>query len=135
MGRLIVVVVLLGFVGVSWTLHRRRLLAAQRVAAGDRLPAELREPSAPRTWVLVTAPMCASCGPAEDRLRELDPGARLVRVDASQRPDLARALRVRAAPTLLLAGPDGHIRHRLAGPEAVDAELSAAVRASAHNPR
>jgi thioredoxin-like negative regulator of GroEL len=85
----------------------------------------LLDPAASRTWVLVTSPLCASCGPVAERLRRLDPMAALVTVDASLAPDLARELRVRAAPSLLLAGANGRVVHRLAGADAVDAHLSA----------
>lgn len=56
---LVVVGVLAAVVLVAW-LRARRLAQAQGPGAGERLPPELLVPGAPRTWVLVTAPMCAS---------------------------------------------------------------------------
>lgn len=123
MGRVVLVLFLLSWVGVAWALHRRRQIEAERVRAGERLPAGLRDSSARRTWVLVTSPMCASCGPVEKRLRELAPQSRIITFDATESPRLARLLRVRAAPTLLLADRNGNILHRLAGPDSVNAHL------------
>lgn len=125
--RLIVVVAVLGIVGGLWVIHRRRLRDAQRVVAGERLPAELLDSSGQRIWVLVTAPMCASCGPVEQQLRQLDPEGRLVIVDAAERPDMARALGARSAPTVVLASPSGVVRRRLAGPALVSTRLDASL--------
>lgn len=119
MGRLILVLVLLSWVMIAWAIRRRRLVEAQQVRAGDRLPAELRSRSR-RTWVLITSPLCATCGPAAERLRELDPRSRVTTIDASERPEMAKRLRARAAPTLILADRDGYVRERSVGPEAVN---------------
>lgn len=121
--RLVVVLVALAMVAVVWLLHRRRLREAQRVHDGERLPAELLDGSGQRTWVLVTTPRCAACGPVAEQVRRFDPEGRLVTVDAAVRPDLARALRIHAAPTVLLAGPSGLVHHRLAGAAAVASRL------------
>lgn len=82
------------------------------------VPTSLRE-DAERTWVLFTTPYCATCRPAEESLRAADPGARLVRVDATREPLLADAFRVRSAPTAVLADADGQVQVRLVGAEAV----------------
>jgi hypothetical protein len=122
MTRLLVVLALLVTVGaVSWAWRARRA-RLQRVRSGERLPPELRRDAA-RTWVVVTTPGCASCEPAAAGLRDLDPTAALVPLDATERPDLACALDVRAAPTVLEADADGWIVRRLAGPQAVMAHL------------
>lgn len=125
MARLAIVVVVVVIVGATWAFRRWSMRQAQRFHDGERLPSTLLDGSRQRTWVLVTAPTCTACGSVEQRLRELDPHARLVVVDAAERPDLARALRARAAPTVLLAGPDGAVQRRLAGSSAVDAGLEA----------
>ena len=75
---------------------------------------------AERTWVVFTSPYCASCGPAEEHLRASDPGARVVRVDATREPLLARAFGVRSAPTAVLADADGRVQARLVGSQAVE---------------
>ncbi|MGH9268865.1 MAG: thioredoxin family protein [Acidimicrobiales bacterium] len=85
-----------------------------------RLPAELVR-DAERTWVVFGTPLCANCGPASESLATFDPAARVVRVDATREPALARAFDVRAAPTALLADRDGQVSTRLVGAEAVSA--------------
>jgi len=82
------------------------------------VPAALRA-DAERTWVVFTTPYCASCGPVETCLRASDPGARVVRVDATREPALADAFGVRSAPTAVLADSDGQVQARLVGAEAV----------------
>jgi len=84
------------------------------------LPASLLA-GASRTWVVFTTPYCASCGPVEARLRASDPGARVVKVDATREPLLAGAFSIRSAPTVLLADAAGRVTARLVGAEAVDA--------------
>jgi len=83
-----------------------------------RVPAALRD-SAERTWVVFTTPYCATCGPVEESLRAYDPGARVVRVDATREPLLADAFKVRSAPTAVLADADGTVQARLVGADAV----------------
>jgi hypothetical protein len=126
MDRVLAVLALGAVLAAAWGVRRNRFEAAERVAAGEQLPAEVRGPAGDgsrNTWVLVTSPLCATCGPAEQRLREVDPGAHIVKVDAAERPDLARRLRAQAAPTLLLAGVDGRVRERVIGPVAVSRRL------------
>lgn len=121
-----VVVVILAF-GVLLATRVYRTWRAGVVA--DRpdhplVPASLRA-GAERTWVVFTTPYCASCGPVETRLRASDPGARVVRVDATREPMLADAFRVRSAPTVVLADADGQVQARLVGAEAVYRWMSA----------
>ena len=96
---------------------RRRLAADQRPV--PRLPAALLD-GAERTWVVFTTPMCASCGPVVERLRDAEPDARVVTVDATREMPLADAFRVRSAPTVLLADGTGQVQTRLVGAAAVD---------------
>ncbi len=118
--RLLVVAVLLAAFAVAPLLYRHRMRRLQvQPVDGASLPGHLLE-GAHRTWVLFTTPWCATCGPVEERLRAHDPGARFVTVDATREPDLAGAMGVRSAPTVLLADGDGRVRTRLVGPEAVD---------------
>ncbi len=117
--RVLVVVAFLLAVGLGTRLYRGRRAAL--VAEQPRhplVPASLLE-GAERTWVLFTTPWCASCGPVEEKLRASDPGARVVKVDATRQPDLARTFSVRQAPTALLADDRGRVQARLVGAERV----------------
>jgi thiol-disulfide isomerase/thioredoxin len=118
--RLAVVLAVAAGLAVAPALYRRRL---RRLQAGPDshppVPASLLDGSS-RTWLLFTTPWCANCGPVEQRLLASDPDARVVRVDATQQPELAGAFSVRSAPTALLADQDGRVRARLVGMEAVD---------------
>jgi hypothetical protein len=117
--RVLVVVAFLLVVGLATRLYRAR--RARLVAEQPRhpvVPASLVA-GAERTWVLFTTPYCASCGPVEEHLRAADPGARVVRVDATREPHLADAFRVRTAPTIVLADGAGRVQRRLVGAEAV----------------
>lgn len=118
---LLVLVLLFGFLLVARLYRSRQVrLRRGRPARGNPLvPASLRA-GAERTWVVFTTPYCASCGPVEERLRSADPGARVVRVDATREPHLADAFAVRSAPTAVLADAAGHVQARLVGSEAVD---------------
>lgn len=118
--RLLVVMTVLVVLALGRRLYRGwRATVADERPEHPVLPAGLRS-SAGRTWVVFTTPFCATCGPVEDRLRSADPGAEVVRVDATRDPGLAEAFGIRRAPTALLADADGRVRERLVGPEAVD---------------
>lgn len=121
--RLVVVgllAVLFALAPLAW--RRRQTRLRRGPDSHPRVPAMLLEGAA-RTWVVFTTPFCASCGPAADRLRAADPGARVVTVDAARDRDLAGAFQIRAAPTLLLADSRGEVQARLVGVEALDAYL------------
>lgn len=118
--RLLVVLALTGLFAAAPPLHRRRQRRLQDGPVNHpAVPARLRA-GAKRTWVVFTTPWCAGCGPVEARLRQSDPEARVVRVDATQERDLAGAFAVRSAPTAVLADAHGRVQARLVGPEAVD---------------
>jgi hypothetical protein len=118
--RLAVVLALVAVLAAAVPLHRRRQHSLQEGPATHPLvPAKLRL-GAERTWLVFTTPWCASCGPVEERLRQSDPEARVVRVDATRERDLAGAFAVRSAPTALLADAEGRVQARLVGPQAVD---------------
>jgi hypothetical protein len=117
--RVLVVVAFLVAVALGTRLYRGRRAAL--VAEQPRhplVPASLLD-GAERTWVLFTTPYCATCGPVEEHLRAADPGARVVKVDATREPHLADAFRVRTAPTIVLADAAGRVQQRLVGAEAV----------------
>ena len=118
--RLLVAVVLAFFV----------LLVARRVRqwqaevrteqpATPLVPLSIRA-GAERTWLIFTTPMCATCGPIEDRLRATEPDANVVRIDALEQPQLSHAFKVRSAPTMLLADGEGRVQARLVGAEAFE---------------
>ncbi len=119
-GRAIVVIAILFAVALAGRLYR-----AWRARLQDEKPVHPLVPDslragADRTWVVFTSPYCATCGPVEARLRASDPGARVVKVDATREPKLADAFSIRSAPTVLLADGDGNVTARLIGAEAVD---------------
>ena len=63
-------------------------------------------------YVEFTHPLCAGCGELEERL--VTAGHRVVTVDVSERPDLARKYGVALVPTAVAVGPEGDITARLA---------------------
>lgn len=119
-GRALVVVGLIAAVFVLAVAYRRWQAGALTAptASSAVLPAELHQGSE-RTWVIFTTPYCATCSTVEHQLRAGDPVARVVRVDATVEPTLARSLRVRTAPTVFLSDRRGHVVERLVGAEAV----------------
>lgn len=119
--RLAIVVALVAVMVLGRVAHARRRARLE----GDRdpvpaLPAGLLGPGE-RTWVVFTSPLCALCGPVTERLRAADPAASVVTVDTTRAPDLARAFRVRAAPTVLLADRSGAVSGRWVGAAALGA--------------
>jgi hypothetical protein len=108
-------------------LYRRRVAkAGSDLRPVPKLPAQLVA-RAGSTWVVFTTKYCATCEPVCRRLGAADPDAAVVKVDAAERPELARAFRVQRAPTALLADATGEVTARLVGPEAVEDYLRARV--------
>jgi hypothetical protein len=127
----------LGFATLGWTLGLlvaglALLAAATGFCAGCemyRLGARLRGIRSHRleridlaevgaragTEVVVqfTHPLCTDCRALERRLT--DEGRRVVTVDVSRRPELARKYGVAVVPTAVAVGPDGTVSIRLAG--------------------
>jgi thiol-disulfide isomerase/thioredoxin len=123
--RLVVVAAVVLLLAAAPALYRRRQQRLQRgPATTPPVPADLLG-GAERTWVVFTTPWCATCGPVEQQLRASDPGARVVKVDATREPNLAGAFSVRTAPTVLLADVHGRVTTRLVGPEAVNQYVTA----------
>ena len=122
--RAVVVLAILFAVALVARLYRQwRTRARDARPEHPPVPASLLADAA-RTWVVFTSPYCATCGPVADRLRALDPGARVVKVDATRQPDLADAFSIRSAPTALLADADGQVHARLVGADAVEAYVT-----------
>lgn len=116
--RIYVVIALLLVFGLARRLWIERTSRLQRQRVGQTFPAAMLN-GRDRTWVVFTTPMCASCGPAIEHLRKIDPHAGVVVLDATQHNDLATRFEVRTAPTALLAGRDGTLLSRRAGAAAI----------------
>lgn len=124
--KLAIVAAILLMMVVGRRIYLGRKAAHQRATPVlPRVPAELLA-GAERTWVVFTTPYCASCGPVKDQLAADDPLARVVTVDATREPHLARAFAVRSAPTVLLADAAGEVMARLVGAPAVRNYLASA---------
>jgi hypothetical protein len=79
----------------------------------DRIDtADLPTPSAERTYVEFTHPLCSECQEWERRLSGNE--APLVVVDVRERPDLARKYGIAVVPTVLAVAADGAVLERLA---------------------
>ncbi|OWY63346.1 hypothetical protein B7486_53615 [cyanobacterium TDX16] len=109
--RLIILLALAAGCGVLvWTRARWQ---QGGVAAGGVVPAGL-VPAGQTSWLVLTTPWCASCGPVVERL-EADGELPVVVVDVAERPDVSRALDLRQAPTVLRVGPEGEVLERRNG--------------------
>ena len=70
------------------------------------------------TLVQFSTEFCTYCGPTRELLTEVAaarPGVAFVEIDAADRMDLARRLRVMSTPTVLVLGADGVIERRSSG--------------------
>jgi len=94
--------------------------SAPEAAPGTALTAaDLGAPLGRRaTLVQFSTEFCTYCGPTRELLAELAgerPGVAFVEIDAADRMDLTRRLRVMATPTVLVLGPAGVIERRSSG--------------------
>jgi len=82
-------------------------------------PGDLGAPLGERaTLIQFSTEFCAYCGPTREMLGEVaasQPGVEVIEIDAADRMDLTRRLRVLATPTVLVLGPDGAIVARSSG--------------------
>lgn len=81
------------------------------------------------TLVQFSTEFCAYCEPTKEMLTEVagsGEGIGLVEIDAAERLDLTKRLRVYTTPTVLVLGPDGAIARRSVG-RPRKAEVLAAV--------
>lgn len=88
--------------------------SAEILTEGD-LGASLGERA---TLVQFSTEFCAYCGPTRELLQGITgewPGVAFVEVDAAERMDLTRRLRVFSTPTVLVLRPNGSIAARSAG--------------------
>lgn len=82
------------------------------------------------TLVQFSTEFCAYCGPTRTLLGEIageHRGVALVEIDAAERMDLTRRLRVLSTPTVFVLGPDGTVTARSSG-KPRKAELMESVR-------
>ena len=98
---------------------------AARTAPGPLpvLPDELR--AADPRWVIFSTEYCAVCPSVVSEIETRRPGERVVVLDVAEHLDLASLYKVRRAPTVLRADEHGEVVARLAGVDAVRAELGA----------
>ena len=81
------------------------------------------------TLVQFSTEFCAYCGPTRELLAEVAggrAGVAFVEIDAADRMDLTRRLRVMSTPTVLVLGADGVVERRSSG-KPRKSELLAAV--------
>lgn len=76
---------------------------------------------APATWVIFSTPLCVSCSAVQADLERHFPHHRVIKIDATEQPELAAQYEVRRAPTTIVADREGTIVERLVGPEGVRA--------------
>jgi thiol-disulfide isomerase/thioredoxin len=98
--------------------HRQGRLVAS--SAGVLTAADLGAPLGARaTLVQFSTEVCAYCGPTRELLtqvaKERD-GISFVEIDAAERMDLTRRLRVLSTPTVLVLDAAGGITSRASGP-------------------
>ncbi|MCC5950584.1 MAG: thioredoxin family protein [Acidimicrobiia bacterium] len=126
--RLVVLVLVAVAVGVAAVWWRWRASADRhRGAEGlPRLPAEWRGHDP--TWVVWTAPTCASCRGLLDLLARRAPEMAVQAVDVTEEPEGAENYSIRSTPTTLVATADGRVTHRLVGVDAARRHLEETVR-------
>ena len=128
-GGLILVVVVLAAASAAGFAMRRRQgrfrspseAAAVPAAAPDTVltAADLGTPLGARgTLVQFSSEVCAYCGPTRELLAEVArdrDGLAFVEIDATERFDLTKRLRVFSTPTILVLAADGSIAGRASG--------------------
>ena len=114
----IVAAIVIGCVVARRMYRQRQSMLQADQTSSPRLPSEIVAGS-DRTWVVFTTKYCAQCGPIEQLLRSTQPDDRVVTIDAAREPLLAKAQRIKSAPTVLVANERGRVERRLFGAEAV----------------
>ena len=93
--------------------------AATSARSNALTAADLGAPLGERaTLVQFSTEFCTYCGPTKELLAELASerdGVAFVEIDAADRMDLTRRLRVMSTPTVLVLGADGAIERRSSG--------------------
>lgn len=128
-GGLILLVVVLAVASAAGFGMRRRQGRFRSLGEGAVVPsaapdavltaADLGAPLGARgTLVQFSSEVCAYCGPTRELLAEVArdrDGLAFVEIDASERFDLTRRLRVFSTPTVLVLAADGSIAGRASG--------------------
>lgn len=134
-GLIALVVALLAATAAGLALRRRsgkvhtvsrtpRALTSEALASGAPAPEALTSAvlgtglGERATLVQFSTEFCAYCGPTREVLGEIASsadGVRVVEIDAAERMDLTKRLRVFTTPTVLVLGPDGEIAARSSG--------------------
>ncbi len=127
--RLAIVAALVAVGTVITIVYRRRSAADENLGVVDAtgaslwpdLPEQLHDGATrpPATWVIFSTPLCVSCTAVQADLELNFPHHRVIKVDATEHPDLAERYEVRRAPTTIVADVAGRIVERFVGPEAV----------------
>jgi hypothetical protein len=76
-------------------------------------------------WIVFSTEYCAVCPAVVSEIESRRPGERVIVLDVAEHLDLASLYKVRRAPTVLRADEHGSVVARLAGVDAVRAELGA----------
>jgi len=115
-----------------------RYLIRPRLGPPTRTEADLGGPLGEQaTLVQFSTPFCAPCRPTRHILGQVAgmvDGVSHIEVDAAERLDLARRLRINSTPTVLVLGPDGAVAKRAVGvPRQADviAALGSVIRPAA----
>jgi len=93
---------------------------------GHRVPAEFV--SELGSWLVFTTEFCAVCPKIVEEIRSARPGETVHVLDVADHTSLAAAHKVRRAPTVLRVDSNGLVIARLAGADAVLAELASLAR-------
>ncbi len=123
--RLLVLALLAAFV-VAVALRYTRARRADATVGVDGMP-----PLPPTvagdapTWVIFSTPLCVSCDSVAAELVAAYPGTDVIKIDATEEPQLAERYRVRRAPTVIHADRSGRVVLRLVGADAVHAHVMA----------
>ena len=92
---------------------------ASAIPADALTAADLGTPLGPRaTLVQFSTEFCTYCGPTRELLTEVAAerdGVAFVEIDAADRMDLTRRLRIMSTPTVLVLGANGAIESRSSG--------------------
>ena len=102
------------------------LFDTERPERSSGLPAVPAEHLSGRPlWLVFTTEFCAVCPRVIEQISAQQPDDSIIVLDVADHLDLASRYRVRRAPTVIRAEADGSVIVRLAGADAVRAELDA----------